>query len=94
MLEELNLYIVADYLGPIRLLKPPSGHRWKEIYYQALEAPILSLGYDAIDKVLYMSSWEAIFQLDLASNQLTSLPAVILCKTIMPSGDVNDSDCK
>ena len=93
-LEELDLYIVADYLGHIRLLKPTSGHRWKEIYYQALEAPILSLGYDAIDKVLYMASWEAIFQLDLASNQLTSLPAVILCKTIMPSGDVNDSDCK
>ena len=93
-LEELNLYIVADYLGHIRLLKPTLGHRWKEIYYQALEAPILSLGYDSIDKVLYMASWEAIFQLDLASNQLTSLPAVILCKTIMPSGDVNDSDCK
>jgi uncharacterized protein YjbI with pentapeptide repeats len=93
-LDELNLYIVADYLGHVRLLKPTSGHRWKEIYYQALDAPILSLGYDAIDKVLYMSSWETIFRINLARSQLTSLPAVTLCKTVMPSGDVNDSDCK
>ena len=93
-LDELNLYIVADYLGHVRLLKPTSGHRWKEIYYQALDAPILSLGYDSIDKVLYMSSWETIFHMELARDQLTSLPAVTLCKTVMPSGDVNDSDCK
>jgi hypothetical protein len=93
-LDELNLYLVADYLGYVRLLKPTSGHRWKEIYYQELDSPILSLGYDSADKVLYMSSWETIFQIELARNQLTSLPAVTLCKTVMPSGEVNDGDCK
>ena len=92
-MDDLNLYVVADYVGYVRFLKSTSDHRWKEIYYQELNAPILSLGYDSINKFLYMSSWETVFQIEIDSSQLTALPAVTLCKTVMPNGNVNNSDC-
>ena len=92
-LEESGVYLLADYLGYLRLLKEQKDGKWHEIHFQQIATDIWSIGYDKASKRLFAGGSSKILELTIPFNQINLLPQVILCKTTMPDGTKSVSGC-
>ena len=90
-LDGLNVYLLGDYFGKIRLLEE-SDNGWEEIHIQ--KAPsVLSFGLDHNTGDLYLGGWEHIYRVMLLEEEIKKYPWVVLCRTTMPDGTTNSSGC-
>jgi uncharacterized protein YjbI with pentapeptide repeats len=92
-LDQLEVYLFGDWSGIIRLLKEHHDGKWYEIHFQPTAMNIYSFGYDEETKKLFMGESSKIYELKIPSEHINLLPQVILCKTKMPNGKINNSEC-
>jgi len=93
-LDEPEVYLFGDFFGDLRLLKEQDDGKWNEIYFQRRGLDnIYSFGYDDETKELFISGSSNIFSLTISSKQVIFLPQVILCRTTMPNGTINNTSC-
>ena len=92
-LDHLEMYLFGDFSGILRLIKQQRDGTWREVYFQRVPMDIWSFGYNEGTKQLFISSSSNIFELKMPTEQTNIRPHVTLCKTTMPDGTINNSDC-
>jgi hypothetical protein len=90
-IDELNVYLFGDYLGKVRLLEEKN-QQWQEIHIQETRG-VLSFGMDKNTGETYVSGWANIYRVMPLKEEMTKYPLVVLCRTTMPDGKQNNSDC-
>ena len=92
-LEDMGVYLFGDFLGNLRLLKERQNGKWDEVHYQKIANSIYSFGYDRKNNKIYTSDSKGVYELEISMAAITSIPRVVLCRTIMSDGTINNSSC-
>ena len=66
---------------------------WREIHYTKVPM-VLSLGQEVASKRIYMSGWDKVYSIVLRKDLIDHYPWMILCRTTMPNGYVDNTGCE
>ena len=86
-----SYYLFSDFYGTLRILKEIENGEWELFYELKQEKYIYNLSFDRKTKKIIVSPY--ILELDVLIEPILFEEEAILCKTTMPNGLIDNSDC-